>query len=226
MNRQSQLMVPMISAACAALFGCSGAEAVPSDQSVPAQNVSAAVAPVNAKQATHFKQRFDKNADGKIELAELPPRMQRWLTPADVDHDGVLSDQELEQARAKFSERFHGLDANHDGKLEVAELPDHAKEHLAKADADGDGVLSKDELKAFHEQHFNERFQQADTNRDGVLTADEVGAERWAHLVEADADGNGRVSESELKSAFAEHKFGRFQHPTPVAPAAAEPAAE
>src|SRR4051812_8621244 len=49
----------------------------------------------------------------------------------------------------------HGIDAmlarfdtNKDGKLQVSELPEKLRERLGSADADKDGVVSADELKA------------------------------------------------------------------------------
>jgi hypothetical protein len=73
--------------------------------------------------------------------------------------------------------------------------------HLLKAaDANGDGVLTRDEALAFAAQ----RFDAVDANHDGQLTADEVRAsfqqkraERWKKL---DSDGDGKVSLAEAQA--------------------------
>lgn len=95
------------------------------------------------------------------------------------------------------------LDRNHDGRLEVAELPERARERLGAADADHDGLLSTAELTAHFEAHRAQRFARQDADGDGALSAAEVPAERWAHMQVADADRDGRVTRAELDQAHA-----------------------
>src|SRR5437870_4045086 len=42
-----------------------------------------------------FAQFMDRNGDGRVEVSELPPRAQARMGAADVNHDGVLSVQEI-----------------------------------------------------------------------------------------------------------------------------------
>jgi EF hand len=110
----------------------------------------------------------------------------------------------------KMLERF---DANKNGALEAAELPERMQEHIGEIDTSGDGVVSKDELAAHFKakfaehsakfaEHVKARFDKKDANHDGVLDQAEVGAERWARMSVADANGDQKLSPDELKSAF------------------------
>ncbi len=110
---------------------------------------------------------------------------------------------------ARFVARF---DANHDGSLQVGELPAPMQARLTAADANHDGVIAAEELSAHHAARRAERFARADTNGDGAITADEAGEGRWAHLNAADADHDGRVSRTELESAMASGAMMRGPH--------------
>jgi hypothetical protein len=61
---------------------------------------------------------------------------------------------------------------------------------------------------AEREQRGAERFQKADKNGDGFLTEDEVGARRWEHLKIADADSDGKISLAEMQQAHRDGKLG------------------
>jgi hypothetical protein len=65
-------------------------------------------------------------------------------------------------------------------------------------------------------QHAAERFKKEDKNGDGFLTQDEVGAERWAHIVVADTNKDGKISMAELAQAHADGKLGH-KHDKPPA---------
>lgn len=114
------------------------------------------------------------------------------------------------------------LDRDGNGRVDVAELPERAREHFAGADADHDGVLTVPELTAQMEQHRAQRFARIDADGDGAVTSTEVPAERWAHLQVADADHDGRITRAELEQAHASgalrppgHHFGRRPHGPP-----------
>lgn len=145
----------------------------------------------------------------------------------------------------KMIERF---DANKNGQLEAAELPERMQEHLGDIDTSGDGVVSKDELAAHFKAKFaehaakfaeraKERFEKKDTNHDGALDASEIGAEHWAKLSVADTNGDQKLTQDELKTAFESgkikppqmrgdhHRRGEGKPPAdaPAAPAPAAP---
>ncbi len=101
---------------------------------------------------------------------------------------------------ARMAQHF---DRNHDGRVEVAELPERARERMGAADADHDGVLSVAELTAHVDAQRAQRFARIDADNDGAVTSAEVPAERWAHLQVADADHDGRITRVELEQAHA-----------------------
>ncbi len=85
------------------------------------------------------------------------------------------------EAEKHWKARFSAFDLNHDGKVTADELVTWqerkraerrrkmAARHLKRFDANGDGVVTAKEFRAFHERHF----AQADANGDGVITPDE-----------------------------------------------------
>ena len=136
----------------------------------------------------------------------------------------------------KMIERF---DANKNGTLEAAELPERMQEHIGEIDTSGDSIVTKDELaahmKAKFMAHAKERFDRKDTNKDGMLEQSEVG-EHWANLSAADQNGDHKLTPEELRAAFESGKikppmmrgkhgqrFERGEHD--AAPPAAAPAA-
>ncbi len=66
---------------------------------------------------------FDRNADGRVELSELPAPMQARMGAADANHDGVLAlDEVTAHMQAQRAQRFARLDANHDGAITADEV--------------------------------------------------------------------------------------------------------
>ena len=183
------------------LAACSGANVEPVDQSAqtgtaqlgaPAPAGSVADAAGRPEGEHHrggrrgppdpaeMVKRFDKNADGKLEVSELPEKMQKFMGKADANADGVITVEELKAGEEKMR-----------------------AEHLAKVDTDHDGKVSPEERKAAFEKFAQERFTKMDKNNDGALSKDEVGDKRWEHLSVADADKNGSVTQAEIKTAVA-----------------------
>jgi len=96
--------------------------------------------------------------------------------------------------------------------LAVAETPSAA----GTARAQCSGEHGKNESAADRAQHAQERFKKADKNGDGFLTKDEVGEKRWTHIQIADANKDGKISLPELAQARADGKIGH-KHDKPPA---------
>ena len=215
--------------AALALAACSGEGGDPSPADVPQGTASAALeaAPQGTNAGGHhdpakFIQRFDTNADGKLEVSELPQRMQAFMGKADTNGDGVLTTDELTAARDAFHAKFAGksldpatvlknLDKNGDGKLEADEVPPHMQKFMSKVDTNGDGALSLDEMTAARDNFIKARFAKGDKNGDGSLTEDDVGERRWARISVADTDKSGSVTLPEIEAAVAAGKI-HFPH--------------
>jgi Ca2+-binding EF-hand superfamily protein len=130
-------------------------------------------------------QRFDKDGDGKIALADLPEPLRQRMAPADTNGDGQITRDEFTKAREQF-----------------------AAERKKQLDTDGDGVISDQERAKARAAFVQKRFERADRNNDGALTADEVPARMWQHISVADVNSDGKVTLEEFEAAHASGKPG------------------
>src|ERR1041384_7962883 len=114
------------------LAACSGANVEPVDQSATAQSAHLDAPPpagsvadahddMGRPDGAHHRggrrgppdpaelvKRFDKNADGKLELSELPEHMQKFMGKADTHGDGVITAEEIQAGEEKRSEERRG----------------------------------------------------------------------------------------------------------------------
>ena len=97
-------------------------------------------------------QELDANGDGEVTQAEIIAVRQSKFTSADTDGDGQLSLEEMQaKAQAQASDRvtamFEKFDANGDGVLSQDELPKprNASKMFERIDADGSGSISEQE---------------------------------------------------------------------------------
>ncbi len=103
----------------------------------------------------------------------------------------------------------HGLkklDADGDGKISKAEAAARPKlaERFDTIDANKDGFISRDEMRAAHQKMAAAKFKSVDTNGDGRISKAEADANapRLAkHFAEVDANKDGFVSRDELAAA-------------------------
>jgi Ca2+-binding EF-hand superfamily protein len=116
--------------------------------------------------AAHHFQQVDKDGDGKISKDEAGEKLAKHFDNVDTDHDGYVTREELRAAHQARGERGeegergqrHGkIDTDGDGKISKAEAPERMAEHFDDIDANGDGYLTREELKAAHEARRSNR---------------------------------------------------------------------
>lgn len=112
----------------------------------------------------------------------------------DQDGSGSIS---LEEAKShpRLAKDFEAVDTNKDGQVTEAEYRTHAQQHREQHRA-----KAKTEMKA--------RWDKADANGDGALSRDE--AQASPHLAKKfdaiDADKNGQISQEEIAEYMKSHR--------------------
>lgn len=114
---------------------------------------------------------LDTDGDGSLSRAEAEagaPGMARNFERFDADADGRVTREEIAAARARrheemrvrAEERWRAADANGDGAIDLAEaqakMP-RAAQNFGRIDADGNGLLSRDEMRQSLRRHRAER---------------------------------------------------------------------
>lgn len=92
------------------------------------------------------------------------------------------------------------LDADGDGRVALSDLKGKHAERLAKADANGDGYITREEMRAYSEARRSEwrakRFP--DANGDGSVSRSEFEAASKERFDKLDKNGDGKLTEDEL----------------------------
>ena len=163
--------------------------------------------PATARVYQHLLDRFDANRDGLVQTAELPPLVQRRLGPADADHDGLITPEELHAYGVeRRAARFARADNNADGKLQPTEVGAARWEYLKVADANADGRVTLDEIEhavasgTLRGVSAEEVFHLLDRNGDGVVDLTRAPARERALLTPADTNHDSKVTLDELKA--------------------------
>ncbi len=119
-------------------------------------------------------------ATGEAPRADGQKQMQR----ADKNGDHKISREEA-AAHPRLAKRFDAIDANKDGFITRDEMKAaHAKvasARLKAIDTDGDGRISRAEANA-KAPHVARNFDAMDTNKDGYLSKDEMAAAKKRRL--------------------------------------------
>lgn len=114
---------------------------------------------------------LDANHDGAIDRAEAAkaPRLSEHFDKLDANHDGRISAEERPKGHGgrhgpggpggDRGQRMAQLDKNGDGKFSRDELAGHerALSHFGDIDANKDGFVTHEEMKAYHQAHRGER---------------------------------------------------------------------
>ncbi len=113
---------------------------------------------------------FDANGDGKLSRSELPERFQGIFDRGDENKDGFLTPEEIRkmagaQAAPPDSGRPSGRGDGPRGEMNFIRMD----AILSAVDADGNGVLSADEIR-----NAAQSIAKLDKNRDGKITREEA----------------------------------------------------
>ena len=117
---------------------------------------------------------FDANADGKLTRDELPARFQGIFDRGDENKDGFLTPDEIRKvasAQAGPPERA-GREEHGEGRRREFNFI-RMDPILAAVDANGDGILSADEIRS-----AASAIRKLDKDGDGKVTRDEANAGR------------------------------------------------
>lgn len=121
----------------------------------------AAVTPAFAGDAEDTFKRMDTNADGKVTAAEHTQFAETMFKQSDADRDGKVSAAECEASQASYDKKMkidkkataahmRQVDTDGDGQISATENATFVKSSFARADKNGDGTLSEDEVEAAH----------------------------------------------------------------------------
>jgi Ca2+-binding EF-hand superfamily protein len=187
-----------------------------------------------AQQLGRRMKQWDANGDGVIERAEWKGS-EPLFARIDADQDGKISQKEVKkfgkEAGRRWNNRvsdaaFGRFDENGDGKISAEEWKSRP-ELFVRFDVNGDGFITRDELtpkgprggrraKMYDARSGKDSatfLQKFDKDRDGKVSKEEFPHER--RFAEIDADGDGALSETEIKDAMdkrqREEGYGLFE---------------
>lgn len=190
--------------------------------------------------ATKSLQTLDKNKDGQLTSDEMRPDFSairsRGGEPGGARNSDAGSTRAGASAQGRENEiveRFMKLDEDKDGKLSSNEVPERMRGFFARADQNGDGFATREELIAAASranrmsgnnapliqreggqpgqqrdsgQFFARMFEQRDADKDGKLSAEEMPEQMAERLQQIDADADGFVSRKEMEAMVS--RFG------------------
>ena len=173
--------------------------------------------------------RADTNGDGTISRAEFMAQADARFARMDKNGDGQIASDEMGRMAGRGSGGgMMAADTDHDGKISHAEFTAQAAAHFAKLDANGDGQISGDEMKAVMERmpdamggrhgpgdqpggpmmppppgghHGAGMLERLDTNHDGKISRDEMRADMDKRFDKLDTNHDGFIDKAEMDAA-------------------------
>lgn len=147
-------------------------------------------------QVAQILRQADADKDGRITFEELkavrPQVTEERFNAADKNGDGALSREDRTVT-----------DSTAGGAGMLAKLKE--------ADTNGDRKLSREEAQAAFPQAAGKLFDKADRDGDGFLTVEEVKQGLGEKLRQADGNGDGKLSPEEAKAVFPRMNDRLFQ---------------
>jgi Ca2+-binding EF-hand superfamily protein len=161
--------------------------------------------------AARFLKDHDKNKDGKLSKDELPMVTEKEFNEIDSNHDGFITQQELQNHADLMARQRPQLVEVILYAIDVPEEPlninevQAAYDELRKLDKNHDGKIDENELKAYRDQRRKERidaiFNALDRNKDGKIEKDEARG-IWAdNFDKLDKNHDGVLERSEVEAA-------------------------
>jgi len=116
------------------------------------------------RMAQHIMARVDTDKDGKISKPEFDTESTALFKRLDKNSDGKIASDEVPAHRWGKGPKFAMMDTDKDGKVTKAEFTAAEDQMFSKADANGDGVITADEMQAGHHRHHGQDGQMPDGN--------------------------------------------------------------
>lgn len=122
----------------------------------------------------HMIEKLDTDGDGKISREEFGASKRSLVKRMDSNDDGVVTQDEVTAHIAEHEEKMRD---------KMAEMSAMVQAHFAEADANGDGMVTKEEAQ-------NAQFARMDADGDGHVTAEEMFKARPKHGHKGRPDGH------------------------------------
>ena len=137
------------------------------------------------------------------------------VVSANADDDRGPGARERDHGSMGFraGERFARADTNGDRMISLEEFQTRTAERFVELDADGDGVVTPAEMVAERQQRAEERAAErmanADTDGDGALSLEEMTAAGEERFARMERDEDGNLEPREIRRSFRDFRGDR-----------------